>query len=294
MKDSTISSLELDVKIRKVVLRFSAKEKRENHPQKASLSSVLASDKPPIGLSFLSEKFKSLLSYLVLYHYYPLDPTVLCYFHLDLIDHLEKTEAYWLSVLMDKDLFLKYLEVQETMTEQVLFAGIVNETNLRQMLDLIVYLFERKLKRPKEIVRRKGYRDKGSLGDLSTSFIRKECKSDYYLTLLQFEIEEQRIIRQTESQLLREFLLEGRGLTDELKVKFRLQKGEIKNEESGKHQKSAVKDYCERRANEDVIKEEREHRKRAEAAWIEAFEAKTHFGTSDNQRRGEQSRIGNS
>ena len=259
MKNSEVSSLEIDVKIRKVVLRF-LKHREDQVPQKASLCSDLASlSKLPVGFEVLSRRYKDLLTFLVLLHYFPMERSIYCYFYLDLQDTLSETESFWLSVLVeDKDLFLRYLEVQETITEQSFFSGIVNESNLAKVLSLVVFRFEEKLQKPRRVIRRKGYRDKGSLGSESSRVIRKEEKSDFYLTLRQFELEEHSLIRSTECQLLREYLTGLRVLTDELMIKFRLKKGDL-NE---LRRKSDCQTYIEQRETGTINSKEGKNRER--------------------------------
>lgn len=226
MLNSNISSDELDWKIRRIILSTRRIADEENLHQKGCPDSILASDdRIPIGVSFPSRKWKKFLSYLVIYHYYELSESVFCYLHLDLLELLEHSESHWLIVLIeDKERFLKYLLAQETMTEQQWFSGICNKRNLLETLEHIRLRFEEKLRRPRRVVRRKGYRDKGSLGDSSTRAIRQEIQSEFALTLAQFEREEKEKLKQIESRLLVSYLDEGRVLTDELLVKFKLRK----------------------------------------------------------------------
>lgn len=226
MLNSNISSDELDLKINRIILSTQRTAREENLHQKGCPDSILASnDQLPIGVQFPSRRWKKFLSYLVIYHYYPLEPTVLCYLHLDLLELLENSESHWLSVLLEnKGRFLKYLEIQMTMTEQQWFSGVCNKKNLLDTLSNIRLRFEEKLRKPRKVVRRKGYRDKGSLGDNSTRAIRQEIQSEFALTLAQFELEEKRKLKHTESRLLVSYLDEGRVLTDELLVKFKLRK----------------------------------------------------------------------
>jgi hypothetical protein len=183
-------------------------------------------DELPVGINFLSRKYKMLLSYLLIYHYYPLEASVLCYIHLDLLEILKKTESFWLCVLLDKQNFLKYLEVQETMTLQQFFSGICNNKNIQQALDNIVLRFEEKLRKPKRIIRRKGYRDKGSLGNFDSKLRKQELENEFYFSLVQFEKEEKEALRSDYCTLLEEYLNEGRVLTDELLIEFKIKKGE--------------------------------------------------------------------
>lgn len=268
MKDSVITSLELDVKIRKIISSSFKAVEEEKYLQKASLASDLASlDELPVGVNFQSKKYKKLLSYLIVYYYFPLERSVFCYMHLDLEDLLSKTESYWLTVLLeDQALFLKYLELQETMTEQQFFSGICNKKNILETLALCHLRFEEKLRRPKKLVRRKGYRDKGSLGTISNSVLKKEMKNDFYLTIIQLQKEEREILKSESCTLLREYLSEGRVLTDESLVEFKLKKG---NKENERNRSTAEEDYCKQRSNETNIRKERKNQQAAEQLRIQ-------------------------
>lgn len=270
MKDQEITSTELDTRIRKNILKLLKSDEGINSHQKGCLDSDLAEkSKLPIGLKLPSRRFKRLLGYLALYHFYPTEPSILCYFHLDLLEHLSKSESYWLSVLLeDKELYLKWLVEQRTITSQQFFAGICSVQELRSLRDEIEYIFEEKLKRPRRIVRRKGYRDKGSLADPDTRILRQELREDFYLTLYQYELEEKQLIQSENAILLRSFLAEGRVLTDELKVEFRLlpRKG-VNNEQ--REGKTSAAYYCKQRSHEEDLRKERKARRAAEELRIQ-------------------------
>jgi hypothetical protein len=278
-----ISALELDVRLRKICLKLLKRQRKRKDPQKASLDSSLAEKTEiPVGLKFLSKKFKDLLGFLVLYHYYPMEPSVYVYFHLDLQEQLEVTESFWLSVLLEnKDYFLIWLEEQRTISAQVFFSGIANEKNLERLIRNIVFTFEEKFKKPRKLVRRKGYRDKGSLGPLSSRVLKKELKNDFYLTVLQYQIEEKALLRRDLSILLRDHLTKGRVLTQELLVEFRItSRKEDQSERSRCKGSTPEEDYCKRRALEDTLRAEKEHRKAVEAARTQASEPKVYFDES--------------
>lgn len=247
MLQSPISSLELDMKIRKSVQSLIQELEEEKNPQNASRVSDLASDnrKLPIGVNFKSKKYKSFLAYLVILHYFPLEESVYCYMYIDLQDMLKKTESFWLTVLQKKELFLKYLVAQQTMTEQEFFSGICNKAFLREAVKAITLRFEEILRKPKRVIRRKGYRDKGTLGSVSHSVLKQELNNDFYLTLYQFQLEEEELLRHDLCILLEEFLSEGRVLTDESLVKLKIK------QEGGKHygseSDSSIKDYIKQR-----------------------------------------------
>jgi hypothetical protein len=260
-----IPSDELDMKIRKVVVRLFEDVRQNNDCQKASLGSNLAPEKTVVGLKFLSRKFKEFIGLLVLYHYYPMEKSVLVYYHIDLEDMLKESESYWLSVLLqDKTYFLQWLQEQVSIEEQVLFSGIVTEKYLKSLLNSVVFRFEEKLKRPRKLVRRKGYRDKGSLGPLSSRTLKQECRNDFYLTACQFLREEKEFNRQTNSRMLLEHFTEGRVLSDELKIEFRFLSIGGKSHEPD-CRKSSEEAYCQQRANEQTLRQERADRKAAEA-----------------------------
>lgn len=276
MKDIEISTLELDTRIRKIILSTSKKSRSTLDLHRSCRGSSLASDELPTGLSFSIRRLKPLIGYLILYHYYPFEASVYCYYHLDLQDHLEGSESYWLSVLIeDKELFLKWLAKQKIVTVQQFFAGIVNEENLLYLLETIKFSFEEKLKSPKRVIRRKGYRDKGSRGPDDSRALNEELRDDFYLTLYQFEQEEKIRVRHQESLLLKEHLNEGRVLTDELMLRFRLievKKG-VQNEQSNND--SQIEDYVKRRSCEDLVRQRRKDQKAKERARIEAIESKS-------------------
>lgn len=280
MRESSLTSLELDLMIRKKVnsLTFSLNGKKNLRQNTCPLQS-LPTKNLPIGVSFRGQgarRFKTMIAYLIIYFYYPVEKAIWAYMHLDLIELFEETESFWLSVLIqDKSLFLEYLIRQEYMTSQEFFSGICNENKLEACLDFIHLLFEERLKRPRRIIRRKGYKDKGTLGDISHRAEKQGCREDFYLTFYQFEIEEQEKIQSQSCTLLRNYL-EGDGvLTDEQKVEFKLIKGGKLYEQ--RKRKSETQDYVERRENLSAQRKEREDRDRAEKLRIKALETEDHF-----------------
>jgi hypothetical protein len=272
MLNSPISAVGLDAKIVKIFRDLSSELLEQQNRQKFCLDSDLASFKElPIGLEFREFKWKRMISYLLLLHYYPLESSVSVYMTLDLHELFGKTSTFWLSVLTDKDLFLKYLELQETLTEQQFFSGICNKKYLKETLALIQFKFAERLNKPKRIIRRKGYRDKGTLGSDSSRALKRSISEDFYLTLAQYHSEMRELEKHNKCTLLEDFLKKGRVLTDEQKIEFRLKKGVNLNENSTRE--SSVEDYCKRRANEDLIEQERKDREAAERTRIQAFEA---------------------
>lgn len=288
MRNSLITSTEIDVKIRRIFRRLSKRLEEEMNPQKASLGQSLGQmNQLPVGVKFLSSRFKKLLSYLLILHYYLPEKSVYCYMLVDLEDLVEKNEAYWLQIFINKEvgkeLFLKYLELQKTMTEQQFFSGICNVDYLLETLSLIKFRFEEKLRKPKRLLRHKGYRDKGSLGSVSTQVLKREIQSDHYLISLQIQKEEQEVLRKENCSLLKDYLLEGRVLTDELMFEFKItKKGNKKYEKS--NSKSSEQDYCIQRSREKVIRQEIKDRRAAEKARIQEIESRK--SASDAREQG--------
>lgn len=231
MKNSTTSIEGIDIEIRKVVLKTfeTLRKSNRNLTQNASLDKSFPSEQSSkaIGVYFKKRKFRILLTYVVLFHYYPMDESLRCYFFLDLQDHLEDNpDSFWLTVLLEqKELFLRWLEIQETLTRNEFFSLIVNEQNLIETMSYVTLRFEDRLQRPRKLVRRKGYRDKGTLPDSSETARRQEVLRDAYLTQLQFTIEEKRDIRKQEITLFRDFLTKGKTLEPEHLMLFRIKKG---------------------------------------------------------------------
>lgn len=251
------SPTSLDEKIRKVFQDFfRSKTRNENVSQKFCLDSDLAPEQLPIGVKFLSRKFKLMLGYLLLLHYYPLKESVRCYLIIDLEDLFEEVESFWLSVLMDKELFLQWLLVQETITPQVFFSGICNKSQIAILLNQVVLRFEQNLNTPvRRTVWRKGYRDKGTLPDYSHSVRQQEIRKDYYLSALQVELENRNLAKKALCSSLREFLTEGRVLTSQEEVFFRIKKGDFYERD---YFETEIEDYCKSRETSSVGREESE------------------------------------
>jgi hypothetical protein len=273
MKDSIISSLELEVKIKKKVFKSLSKETGgEDILQESCLCRSLAKNRLPVGLKFSSRKFRYLLAYLIIFFYFPLEESIFCYMYLDLQDFIRCSQAYWLCALTsNKDIFIKYLVVQKTMSEQQFFSGICNEQFLRQVLKSISLRFEERLRNPRRVIRRKGYKDKGSLGTLSSTALNKGVKEDSYLTMLQFLKEGNDELKSDKIQLLGEYLQGTRDLTDELLIEFRIIPGGKENEQTDRY--SEIKNYIERRSNQKIVDQERKHRQELELYGPEARKA---------------------
>jgi hypothetical protein len=123
------------------------------------------------------------------------------------------------------------------MTEGAFFGQVVNKQNLRRLMYTIVTQFEESFRRPRRVVRRKGYRDKGSLANDSVRAIRQEESVDIFLSLLHFQIEERRRIRSQETDLFREYITEGRDLSNELLIKFRILETKKENDNGREKEK---------------------------------------------------------
>jgi hypothetical protein len=186
----------------------------------------------PIGEQFKSQKFYILLSYLVLFHFYPIDEKHFAYLYIDLQEHIKKNHySFWLLVLLEnKDYFLQWLVEQETISENAFFGNICSVDALIGAMNSITIRFEEEFHRPKRVLRHRGYRDKGSLPTGSSRIIAQEESSDIFLQLAEYQREEKKKILQGETNLLRLHFSEGRDLPSELLVKFRFKKGVILNE----------------------------------------------------------------
>jgi hypothetical protein len=215
-----------------------------------------------IGLIFPEKKFMMILGYLILLHYYPVKDTVRCYLILDLQEHIESTESFWLTALLQDRLdFLKYLEVQETVTEQEFFAGVCNVSKLQNLISHIIFQFERNLTNQVVIepTFRKGYRDKGTLPDIHLAARNKAIREDFYLNVLQSIIEERRLSRSALASSLRAYLRGTKSLTDQELMLFRIkprQKGE--NLIDGIFRKTEIENYIQSRDPSVLKEEERE------------------------------------
>lgn len=237
MKNSSISSTELELRIRKVtgdLLLLNLKE--EHRTRKASPYNTHNVDEKRtiVGERYSSQKFYFLLAYLVLFHFYPIDEKHYFYCYVDLQEHILKNpNTFWVSVLLEnKDYFILWLVEQQTITESAFFGNICNVRSLTKAMNSITILFEKSLRHPKRVQRHRGYRDKGSLPSDSLKAIREEESKDIFISLAHYRIEEQRELRHLEVRLLREHFSEGRILSDEHLVKFKfIRRKEIQTNE---------------------------------------------------------------
>jgi hypothetical protein len=225
VKDSTSNTEVIDLQISKVVSKLlKSNLVGENSDKSASRGNTSGRKvEEVIEIDFLSRKYRDLLGYLILYHYYPTEDTVRAYMFLDLTDHIQReSESFWLSVLLDKELFLKWLEVQKTISSRMFFSSICNVRNLGNLQRSIVYQFEERLRRPKRAIRHKGYRDKGTLPDYSLKVLREELSNDYYISGEHWLLELRREIQTREETLLRDYLTEGGVLAEEFLFEFKI------------------------------------------------------------------------
>jgi hypothetical protein len=235
---------------------------RQKYSPDSSLADKQDNDCSCIGLIFPEKKFMMILGYLILLHYYPVRANVRCYLLLDLQEHIESTESFWLTALLqDRSDFLKYLEVQESMTEQEFFAGICNVSKLRELISHIIFQFEKDLtnQRVVEPTFRKGYRDKGTLPDISLAARNQAIREDFYLYALQSIIEERRLSRSALASSLLAYLRGTKELTDQELMLFRIkprQKGG--NLIDGIFRKTRIETYVQSRDTRIFEEEERE------------------------------------
>jgi len=180
------------------------------------------------GLRVKSGKYHDFIRLLLLYHFGDYSKGLKTYLALDVSAKLEKNfEFHWINILYEnKFYFLKWLITTQTITSQQFFGSILNIERFAELLKKIKIVFRSTLDRPvKKDQFIRGYRDKGSLRD-STSTGRIEADSfPDYDQILRFHIRQEQI--QLEKDSFREFLVLGdRVLSKELLVKFRLIKGE--------------------------------------------------------------------
>lgn len=197
---------------------------KKKSPQRTSPYTPDPPNETVVGEKFLSKKYKDLIGYLILLHYFEVDEKHYWYLMLDLQEHVETTgEFHWISVLSEnKNFFLQWLESQQTISCNAFFGSICKEEVLYDLMNQIVIQFEETFHRPRRLVRRRGYKDKGFLASPSSRIIRSEVKHDAVLIDLQFQIETKRENRQVEKNLFREYLRGDRTLTDEQLLRFRI------------------------------------------------------------------------
>lgn len=223
---------ELDSEIFNCYHRIDRRESSTETGQTCCLDKPLPPNPDLDYIQFRGRKWIEILGYLIILHYCE-DEVLYQYLRLDLQEFLEKnSQFYWTSVLVkSKFLFLRYLLDQEQISEKQFFSTICCQKNLEHCRSLIIYRFQKRVK-PKRTIRRRGYRDKGTLPHPDERIRREILRNSEYLRSLQLEIEETRLLRQKESSLLEQHLSEGRTISDELKLKFRLKRKEKENGET--------------------------------------------------------------
>lgn len=232
MRNSTISSpADLDSRIYSIFREFQTSFiRKKKGPQNASLCKPDPLKGNLENVHFLSQKYKDILGYLIICHYVD-DEVLAIYMKLDLHEFLIKNpEFYWTSVLVEsRKLFLKWLIDQQTLSANAFFGNICCQIHLETCWNQIVLRFEKRIV-PKRVIRRRGYKDKGTLANSSSLIRKQEAQRDEWLRETQLELERKRELRQQESALFRNYL-EGIGiLTDEQLLKFRIRKGDLENE----------------------------------------------------------------
>jgi hypothetical protein len=231
MRNKVYLEGELDIAIQKVFSVFQATLSEENCPQRVGRD-ISDPSKTFLGLQFLSQKYVSLLGYVILCHYVE-DEVLHAYLRLDLTEILkENPEFYWMTVLIEnKSFFIKWLESTQQITKEAFFGNICSAKSLRKRWNEIKLRFQSRI-RPKRKIRRRGYRDHGSLADVSTRVRRSEYMKDWSGRLEQALIEEQRMLRYRDCRSLKIYL-EGVGsLSDEQLMKFRIKRKEKVSHES--------------------------------------------------------------
>jgi len=203
---------------------------------KSDKSASLASPKAlllPTGVALTSNKYLDLIRYLVILHFKRWPKLSLkTYLHLEFEDQLEENpEFFWMQVLTDRALFIKWLDISETISLRMFFGGILEtEAFLKTYLG-IVLKFEREMLQPARTERVRGYRDKGTLPDYSHKMRLKGISEDHWVTQLQNYLEEKYHYRQEEKSLFRDILIfGGREYDHQQLIKFRIKKGNIINE----------------------------------------------------------------
>lgn len=224
MKEQFVTVEEIQSQIEKTCRQTERFVQQNHFRQRSCLGYALDPSSPLVGVRFLQRRWKRILGYLLVLHFYNLDTAVKSYIRLDLEELILGSEVYFFRPLLRPDLFLKFLQVQTVMSFQQWCSGVSNRSYLVETLDLILIRFEERLRRPKRKVRHKGYRDKGSLGNVGLRTIQQEWRSDYLNRELELHIAEHQRLRQDEILLFESHLEEGRVLPDELLIKFHLRK----------------------------------------------------------------------
>jgi hypothetical protein len=251
--------------------------------QKASPCNIQKYSEGVIGYTFLGNKFYQLMAYILVYHYWIQDEAVAAYCRLDLEDHILKNDSsFWLLPLLEeKTYFLRYLEIQETMSCNKFFSCICSENAILETISTIKQRFEKKLSKYYKPVDTSDYKDKGSLpNDPSSSIRRREHAKDYTSRIREEVIEAKRQCRTDTIIHFREFLSGDRSLSEALQMKFKIIKQgkevnedetELGKEITEKQRIIGTSDYEERKLrehNQESRKKDSERRKRYETTGV--------------------------
>lgn len=178
------------------------------------------------NMSFGSQKYRVIHGYLILLHCVD-DEYLKWFIRLDLEEHLEcNPEFFWMSVLTDRQLYLKWLLETERLSSSDFFGNLLTKKHLIPCWETIVFRFAKSID-PIRPIRRRGYKDKGTRLDISSSARQKLFRESDYLQREQLLTEVKREFQRENRSLLKNYL-EGVGsLNDAQLCYFRLKKGEI-------------------------------------------------------------------
>lgn len=181
------------------------------------------------GVLVQRQKYFDLIKVLLLFHFgKEYREGIKSYLALNVTTKLDRNlEFHWMKILFEnKYFFLKWLFSNETISSESFFGLLLSKKQMLEFIDSIIIQFVSEIRRPvKKPQFIRGYRDKGSLKDVS-SRARMEANShpDYDLIVKIFEREK---LVQEERELFLKFLLLGdRSLPSELLMKFRIIKKE--------------------------------------------------------------------
>jgi len=173
-----------------------------------------------------SNKYFDLIRILLLFHFgKEYREGIKSYLALDVTTKLDRNfELHWMKVLFEeKAYFIKWLLLSETISPHTFFGSILNIERMKDLIKKISVYFVKEIRTPvkkQQFIR--GYRDKGSLKDLSSK-ARVEADSfpDYDVIIKLLE-RESTILQ--ERQIFREILIldQDRTSSKELLIKFRI------------------------------------------------------------------------
>lgn len=218
------SNQELDQKIANCYQKIEHFIVSNKVEQKCCLGTTLHSERNPDGVRFLGKKWRTVMGIILILHY--TRENIFSYIIRAEFEVWLENEPNWywcLALLANKENFLTYLIKQQQMSEKQFFSSICCKDQIVSSLHSIQFLFER-FRTPQRTVRRRGYRDKGTLPPLDERIRRKILLEAPELTLDQSDLEERKNERKSEVLLLSRYLSEGQELSDELRSKFRLER----------------------------------------------------------------------